>query len=138
MKTTIKTIVTVAFMLSVSSIYAQSETQVVRSRSNIKTQRTADGDPIKVGDVKLGKGTIIETDEGWFFENVKLNAEQRTALLNIGRLPGPLGGLASKSQSTDELLESGNFIISKKGMKPNELKAMAQLKADYDIKRMVK
>jgi hypothetical protein len=137
MKTTIKTFAIVAFMLSVSSIYAQSETQVVRSRSNIKTQRTADGDPIPGVGVNLGKGTITETDEGWVFENVKLNAEQRTALLNTGRLP-LIGGLASKSQSTDELLESGNFIISKKGMKPNELKAMAQLKADYDIKKMVK
>jgi hypothetical protein len=140
MKTTMKTIVTVAFMLSVSSTYAQSETQVVKSRSNIKTQRTADGDPIKLGDVKLGKGIMTETDEGWVFENATLTDEQKEYLIKTFKLdsmPNRLSVSPTVRKQTqgvsfgekvtagdiDKVLKSGNFVINKGEMSAKEIKA---------------
>jgi hypothetical protein len=148
MKTTIKTFAIIAFMLSLSSIYAQSETQVVRSRSNIKTQRTADGDPIPGVGVNLGKGTITETDEGWVFEGVQLTEEQKASLKSIhgGGMPNRISntptvgkqttaqGAGDRGTDPDKLIDSGNFIIRKEGMTAGELKATAKLIASYDLK----
>lgn len=162
MKISIKIFAVLVLTFSLSSIYAQSEAPVTNSGSNLRNQSRVAGDPVRFGDVKLGKSIINETDESWEFINVRLTDEQKEKLLSIkfikpiatncgsvvshnptvGKRPnqhgagaGAAGAAAGRVANIDDLLSSGNFIISKKGMTPTELKAMTMLIADWNQKR---